>query len=189
MPNISKTAQVLKYFVQQYHARTKKGIQRTRLVKMAYMSDLLAREYLGEPITGFNYKRYKHGPYDDAILAAIKELELAGLAESTIDWSDEGEVESKRLISRGGPIVFDFSPAQLDVLQYVTRSYLTMRLNELLYDVVYQTTPMLEQPTFNELLPMSVVDNRGTKEVGFDLADVLAAEAAIAAKQFSPDFR
>ena len=168
---ISKTAQVLKYFAQQYGGP---GIPCTRLVKMAYMSDLLAREYLGGPITDFRYYRYHFGPYDDAIVDVIEELVAADLAETKETY--EGEEPTKRLCPRGAPIQFGFSAGEQEILRYVTANYLTMDLEELFIDVVYQTAPMLQTKNLKEVLPMASVDNRGTNAVGFSLEAVLRAE-------------
>lgn len=181
---ISKTAQVLKYFAQRYRATSseKRGIPRTRLMKMAYLTDLLAREYLGDGVTDFRYYRYKHGPYDKAILGFIEELVEAGLAFEKLD--DTGEYEYKRLVDAGLPIEFDFSPAETEILRYVATTYLTMPMQELLHEVVYTSTPMVEQPVMEQLLPMDSVNNRGTEAVGFKLEDVLRAEQ----EQSFPDF-
>jgi hypothetical protein len=69
---LTKTAQILKYFAQQYP-----GVPRTLLAKYVYLSDLHAREYLGRPISDFVYRQDNYGPY----FGYIKELDDAGAAQ------------------------------------------------------------------------------------------------------------
>lgn len=186
MPEISRTAQVLRYFAQQYQAVSNKGIPRLRLVKMAYMSDVLAREYLESPVTSFNYYRYHLGPYDDAIIDAIEELVNAGLAETRTEWSETGD--TKRLVGRGAPIAFQFTAGELEVMKYVADTYMTMEMREFIEDVVYLTVPMVEakdrDPRDKVPLNMDQLNNVGTERVGFRLEDVLRAEEAIRAGRY-----
>lgn len=180
---ISKSAQVLKYFAQQYGAPpSRAGIPRKRLVKMAYLSDLLAREYLGRAITEFSYYRYKHGPYDRAIVSTIDELVKAGLAEDRQVW--DGDYRKKLLLDTGVALAFDFSAGEMEILRYVANTYLRMPMEELLEDVVYPSSPMRQTSRMEEVLPMDSVNNRGAREVGFDLEAVLRAEQEIDAGRF-----
>jgi hypothetical protein len=183
---ISRTAQVLKYFAQQYQAISARGIPRLRLMKMAYMTDVLAREFLSGPITGFNYYRYRLGPYDKAIIEAIDELVAAELAEVKIEWGEDGDI--KRLVGRGAPITFEFSAGELEVMKYVADNYMAMEMRELLHDVVYLTPPMLEardrDANDKVLLNMDQLNGTGREKVGFRLDDVLRAEQAIRAGRF-----
>jgi hypothetical protein len=176
MEAMSKTAQVLKYFAQQYQAENGKGIPRKRLIKMAYLTDLLAREYLGDPITDFRYYLYDFGPYDEEIESVIAELEAAGLAETKLEWGQETNI--KRLVDRGVPVAFDFTLVESEILRYVTTNYLTMPMHELMDEIVYPSLPMKEAK-YKERLPMGLMDNRGRKAVGFDLEAVLRAEQDI----------
>jgi len=181
---ISKTAQLLRYFAQQYGAP---GIPRLRLVKLAYMSDVLGREYLGCPITDFAYYRYTNGPYDDAVIVAIKELVDAGLATNGSEWNEGGV--TRRLKSTGVPIAFEFSVAEMEILKYVTDAYLRMDISEFVEQVVYLTPPMVElltaRPKDKKPLNMGQLDHAGTKQVGgFHLEAILRAEDAIRAGQF-----
>lgn len=183
MTGLSKTEQVLKYFAQQYKLPpSRNGIPRKRLVKMAYMADVLAREYLGRPITDLDYHRNKFGPYDESIKAAIGDLVEAGLAEVRVEW--EGDYQTKRLVDSGKPVSFTLTAAEMEILRYVAANYLHMPMAELLRDVVYQTLPMQDTP-MDQRLPMNLLDNRGVDAVGFDLEEVLRAEAEIDAGNFS----
>lgn len=182
MPSISKTAQLLKYFAQHYQRVTGQGIHRTRLMKMAYLSDLLAREYLGEQITAFSYYRYTYGPYDDHIRDFVDELVAVGLGERKLEYGPDHT--ANRLLDVGGPIVFEFAPTEQEILTYVRKTYLHMDMDELLQEVVYKTKPMVPLPAMDEDLKMDDINNAGRKIVGFDLADVLKAEAELDRGEF-----
>jgi hypothetical protein len=186
MAPLSKTAQVLKYFAQQYGGPKRKGIPRKRLVKMAFMCDLLSREYTGTPITDLKYYRYTYGPYDRAVEEFATELEVTQHARTKVEW--DGDTEIKRLVDLGLPISFEFSPEELEIVRYVAKNYLEMPMKELLDDVVYLTAPMLHEEAEGERLKMDLVNDTGTKAVGFSLSDVLQAERDIDAGHFVTDF-
>lgn len=178
MQQLSRNAQVLKYFAQQYP-----GIPRKRLVKMAFLADLVARQYLGAPISKFTYVVYHFGPYDPEVPNTIAELESAGLA-----WSRESrpatddDVAFKRLYDSGTPAVFDFTLGENEVLAYVVRNFLSMEIEELVEDVVYPSAPYqaaLGTGKFNERIPMEIVDRKGLGQVGFDLEKAIKAERQV----------
>jgi hypothetical protein len=168
-PRLSPNAQLVKFFGQLYL-----GIPRTHLVKLIYMADLFAREYLGSPLSTLNWYKYRHGPYDEAIEDAVAELIAAGLVEEKKDrW---GRGLYKRLMDLHRPVPFDFTLGQAAVLDYVVTNYLKMSLDELLHDVVYETAPFKEVSRNRQRLPMEMMDNQGTALVGFKLEEVLRAE-------------
>lgn len=162
----------MKFFAQQYH----RGIPRKRLVKMAYETDIIARQYLGEPVSTFEWRRDKYGPYSPEIPEAVAELEAQGFG-----WTQETEATEdgpgwKKLYDAGRPVVFDFTLAENEVLAYVAANYLSMPMEELIFDVVYETKPMKAETQFRERLPMEIVDNEGRDLVGFDLRRIIKAE-------------
>ncbi|MES2178015.1 MAG: Panacea domain-containing protein [Gemmatimonadota bacterium] len=186
MPALSKTAQLLRYFAQQYQAPSGvAGIPRKRLMKMAYLSDMLALEYLGEAITEYQYIRYTYGPYDEAIKDTIDEIVAAGMGEIRTVW--DNEQRTIQLLARGVPAPFDFTPGQMEVMRYVVMNYLRMPMEELLRDVVYSSAPMTDAE-MSKPLPMEVLRNRGTQKVGFELEAMLRAEQEIASGRFAADF-
>ena len=73
---LSRNALLVKYFAQIYA-----GIPRKYLVKFIYEADVLAREYLGHPLSTLKYRWDKYGPYDETIDKAVAELIDAGHAE------------------------------------------------------------------------------------------------------------
>jgi uncharacterized protein YwgA len=176
---ISRNAQLLKFFAQQYP-----GIPRKRLVKMAYMADLIARQYLGHPISEFEYRADHFGPYPPEITDALAELEAEGLAWTRATEATAEGPSWKQLFDSGHRIVFEFSLEENEVLGYVVKNYLNMPMEELLEDVVYQTTPYKASESFRERLRMEMADNEGKKLVGFDLRAIINAERQVDAGEY-----
>lgn len=103
-PPVSKTAQVLGFFVQQYGAP---GISRKRLVKLAYMADVLSRQYLGHSITDIDYIKDHYGPNARELPDVVTELVDAGLADEDLVRSES--YRAIRLRDTHQPIPYDFS--------------------------------------------------------------------------------
>jgi hypothetical protein len=173
--HFSRNALLVKFFAQAY-----RGIPRKHLAKFIYEADVLAREYLGHPISTLNYRRDKYGPYDPAIEEAVRELIEAGHAEEKRDtWTFQDMFGAyRRLMDQHRPVVFDFDLGESAVLDYVVRNYLNMPIKEFLEDVIYETTPMKAASRIGDALPMDALNHTGTKRVGFRLDEVLQAEEA-----------
>ncbi len=169
MASISRNAELARYFAQIYP-----GVPRTRLVKLIYLADLIAREYLSRPISEFRYQFHHRGPYDAAIEHAVAELEGRDLAWQSDDRS--GEVRFKRLYPNGAPLAWSFTLGENEILGYVSSNYVRMPMNELLDDVVYESHPMKVAERRFIPLDMDSVNGRGTRAAGFDLEAVLRAE-------------
>jgi hypothetical protein len=182
---VSRDAQVLKFFAQQC-----RGIPRKRHVKLVYLADVLAREYLGHPISSFEYVRLYYGPYDRRFPEVAQELVLAGLAEEVTEHRTAYPAPQRtiRLVDLGLSVPFEFSLGELEVLRYVTENYLDMPMEELIEDVIYETEPMKAGVSEESRLPMELADRRGVDAVGFDLEAVLAAEREIAEGKFTTSF-
>jgi Protein of unknown function (DUF4065) len=170
---LSRNALLVKFFSQAY-----RGLPRTNLVKYVYEADVLAREYIGRPISTLTYHRDKYGPYDAAIENAVEELIAGGYVEEKKErWSFRRRWGAyKRLFDQHRPVAFDFDLAESAVLNYVVTNYLNMPFDEFLKDVVYETAPMKAGTPLGELLPMDRLNNTGTERVGFQLSEVLRAE-------------
>jgi antitoxin SocA-like protein len=173
--NLSRNVQLYKYLAQQC-----KGMPRKHLVKMAYMADLVARQFLGHPISDLKYVVYYFGPYPPETPAVIAELEARGLAWAQPGLKvDQDDYAFKKLFDSGKPAVFDFTLGENAVLAYVVNNYLEMDTEELTEDVVKYTTPWkaaLASDRLKERIPMEMVDGEGVREIGFDLERVMNAE-------------
>ncbi len=171
MPPVTKTAQVLKYFAQQYGT---KGIPRKRLVKAAYMTDVLARQYLGRAITDLAYIKDHYGPNARELPTYTRELVASELADEVRE-RDES-ISFIRLKDRGRAAVFEFTLGELEILGYVAKNYLDMDISEFIDDVVKESDPFKAVEREGELLPMERLDNTKRRELGFDLERVVSAE-------------
>lgn len=176
MAAISRNAQVLKYLVHRVGP-----VGATKHLKLVYLADLVAREYLGQPVSNLDYIWYDEGPFDSAFYHAREELEAAGLGkEEPTDFPD-GKTE-RTFRDSGGEVDFDLSEAETHILDEVAEGFGDYSLSQLL-KVVYDTDPM-DQASEGEPLPMEVVDRRGARETGLDLESVLEAHRAAAEGDF-----
>jgi hypothetical protein len=173
VPPISKTAQVLKFFAQQYKAP---GVPRKRLVKLAYMADVLARQYLGRPMTALRWIKDHYGPNARDLREYTQELADAELAR---EYEDEWGVERRYIYLRdlGRPIAFDFSLGENEILAYIAANYLNMELEEFIAGVVKETDPFRAAASQGQPLDMDLINDSQRREVGFDLESVLKAES------------
>jgi hypothetical protein len=172
METLSRNAQVVKYFVQR--APSELGV--VKLQKLAYLADLYAREYLGHPVSGFDYMYYKHGPFDADLYTAIEELERADYVE-TRRHSLLGGRNKRGVVNKGRFTAFEFTRPEKEILDYVAEVYENEPLERILVEV-YETTPM-KIASRNERIPMEIVDNRAKRALGYDLETVLSEEAEI----------
>lgn len=73
-------------------------------------------------------------------------------------------------------MVFGFSPAEFEILDYVMANYSHMPIDEFIGDVVKETDPFQAVTIQGHRLPMELVDNRKRTEVGFNLEAIIRAE-------------
>ena len=172
--SISRNAQVLRFF-----ANADRGIPRKRLVKMAYLADVLALEYLGHPISEFPWISYHYGPYAFEIKDAVEELEKSGLAwTKDTDQAPDGATW-KRLYLNADRVTYDFDLAENEILAYVVSNYLSVPMDELMDGVVYQSAPYVNRGEFRQPLPMETSRDVGRKKAGFDLGKIVKAEQQV----------
>jgi hypothetical protein len=171
MTQVSKTAQVARFFAQQYGAP---GIPRKRLVKLAYMADVLARQYLGRPITDLQYIKDHYGPNARELEDYTRELVTAEMADEFTQRSDG--IRWIRLQARGQTGPFDFTLGETEILGYVTENYLEMEMDEFVELVVKTTDPFTQVAREGDPLPMEIVNNTVRTAIGFDLERLALAE-------------
>jgi len=176
---LSKTAQVLKFFAQQHGPP---GVPRKRLVKLAYVSDVLARQYLGRPITDFQYIKDHYGPNDRSLPDYVRELEEAGYAEQGREFNPPWR--TYRLRDAGRPVAFGFTPGENEILGYVATNYMDMDLDEFIEEVVKATDPYKAATREGERLPMHLLDGMAREEIGFDLEAVIRSEQQAEAGEY-----
>jgi uncharacterized phage-associated protein len=169
----TKNARVLKYFTQ----RAPGSLGVTQLLKLAYLADLHAREYLGRPITTFDYTFYRHGPFDRRLYTTVEELESHRWVRTERESFFSGK--SKRHVFNASRVEPDlgFTPAEERILDYVARTYAHLPLQALL-EAVYQTEPM-KAARRDGRVPMDLVNNKAKHSLGYDLEEVLGEEREI----------
>lgn len=178
---VSRNAQVLKYLTERCQR-----VGRTRLLKLAYLSDLVAREFLGRPLTGFEYIWYDHGPFDRDYYTARDELVAVEVAEEQVTSYPKVGYEKRTLVDLREPVQYELSNADMQILDYVYDKFGDLPLQGLL-DIVYESKPMQkvqEEGEHKDRLPMESVDNERRDELGFDLEELSAARDRIRSGQF-----
>ena len=174
----TKNARVLKYFAQ----RAPGSLGVTQLLKLAYLADLHAREYLGRPITSFEYTYYRHGPFDKRLYSAVDELARRKWVR-TESQSIFGGKSRRAVINQGEFQDLDFTPAETRILDYVARTYGSLPLDVLLARV-YETEPM-KAARQDGRVPVEMADNRARDALGYDLEAVLGEEREIERGNFT----
>lgn len=167
MSELSRNAQVLKYFTQQ-----RQSIPSTILLKLAYLADLEARKYFRRPISSFDWQYHTYGPFDKAFYAALDELRRADLIRQTEDrW---GNYVAKPVYDCGDSVPFEFTAAETQILDWVVRTYRSSAVGQFLEEIVYETEPM-KQAERGQAVPMELVDGTESERVSVDFDAVFVA--------------
>ena len=173
MTNLPKNAKVLLYLAQ----RCGRPLGATKHLKLAYLADLISRQYRGKSITRFRYISYDRGPFDSAFYAAREQLVGAGLGTETYRRLSANVYE--RLFRPSDEETdLDLEPGERQVLDYVCDRFGRMTLPKLLR-IVYDTPPMKEAERQGDLLPMESVNNSEADRLGMDLDELAAAEERV----------
>ena len=173
MPSLTKTDRVVLYII----ARLKGELGRTKLIKMAYLSDYLGRLLLSRPITSFKYKLFERGPFDPAFYKAVEALQSGGyIAEQFMPEWDGYRYDVKK-----EPLPMNLPSEEMFILDRVIDEYGRLPLEALLDEVVYKTEPARrakEAAVVRAPLDLESVNGRLRDRFGFDLAAYLRSEAA-----------
>jgi hypothetical protein len=147
---------LIRYFVAQVP-----GAGRTQIAKFLYLTDLEARRVLGRPLTTLRYVWCDHGPFDEQIHDRLADLKNSELIREEQYASSYGG-PAFRYTATGDGCPTPFGPAELAVVRQVADDIAKTALRDLLDDVVYQTSPMVdarERGARNQPLRMELVDN------------------------------
>ncbi len=170
---MGKTEQVLLHII----GEMKGELGRTRLIKLAYLSDYVARLLLGRSVTSFNYRLFERGPFDPAFYASIQKLGEQGFVEEhRVEEWDGCRYEIRREIPKA-----DMTPEELFVVNRVIEEYGRLPLEVLLDEVVYKTEPARrakEAAVLRIPIDLDSCNNRFRERFGFDLTTYLRSEAA-----------
>ncbi len=176
---VSKNAQILRLIME-----IDPGISRTKLLKLVYLSDHDARQYLGKPISDLEYMFYKQGPFDVAFYDAKDELLHRGLAEEVP--TDTLGYQGYEYNPTDKEVEFDYlTEAEIEIVRHLATQLKGMTATQVCDDIVYQTDPMKKANQL-DLLDMDMLNNRVRKREGFDFERLLVSEASAAAGDYRP---
>lgn len=82
----TKTKQTLTYIIQNYP-----DVSITSLMKLSYIVDLVSIKKNRNQISGFEYKRYKYGPFNDKIYQYLTELKIEGFIIEDVAYTQTGD--------------------------------------------------------------------------------------------------
>ncbi len=60
-------------------------------MKLSYITDLVSIQSTGNKISGFEYKRYKYGPFDDKIYQYLTELRINNIINEDVAYTQTGD--------------------------------------------------------------------------------------------------
>lgn len=82
----TKTKQLLAYLIQNYLE-----VSVTSLMKLSYIADLVQIKKTNKKISGFRYKRYTYGPFDQEIYRLLKGLVEDGIISEQTKMTPKGD--------------------------------------------------------------------------------------------------
>ncbi len=121
-------------------ARVKVG--RTRIMKILYLADLIAKSKLGRTITGTEYRYYFYGPYSREVIDAIIKLKNEGYLTDETELTKFGPAHNYRPTEKAHEVqIAHLTKEETEILDSVIKKFGRNELIRLL-DVVYATEPM-----------------------------------------------
>lgn len=136
----NKTTALLEYFA---HQHSKPSV--TVLMKLCYLTDLIALKRLGRAITNYEYERYTFGPFNKKIYADLEELVGTEKLAIEIDYPSYGTDSEVVLYRHSGEL--EAITAQLETEEVGLADEVLATLSgygaRQLTQVAYQTKPMV----------------------------------------------
>lgn len=130
--NLNKTTKVLFYII----SKLKGNLGRTKLIKIAYLSDYISRIFDGHPITYFDYILWDHGPFDFKFYNEIKSLEANNLIKENKE--EQGGANYEIL---GNIENTELQTNEKFIVDSVVDKFGYLPLDILLDEIVYKTEP------------------------------------------------
>jgi hypothetical protein len=177
---LTRSDQLAAFFVNKHEGWL---LGRTRLMKLMYLADHEARRYLGRPISDIKYVWYHYGPYDRSLKTRIGRLRDLGVIQEECVAFPTGNTG---YLYRAGDVSFtaDFTPAEIEVLSFVSKKYMNTPLEQLLDEIVYQTEPMAKAQkkgaeARNKALDMDVVNGVKARELSASFDELIERSAQV----------
>lgn len=137
MANKNKDLQILAYLAQKH---PKASV--TVLMKLCYLIDLVSFKRNKEQITGFEYKRYNFGPFDEDIYIRLKELTEKNIISQKQDYTQTGNEYIIYCFNEESDFSFDeISEPEIGIMNEVLDSVNGYGAKALT-DIAYKTRPM-----------------------------------------------
>ncbi|MDK2373185.1 MAG: Panacea domain-containing protein [Candidatus Korarchaeota archaeon] len=122
--------------------KTRVKVGRTRIMKILYLADLIAKSKLGRTITKTEYRYYFYGPYSREVIDAIIKLKNEGYLTDNTELTKFGLAHDYRPTEKAYKAQFEhLTKEEAEILDSVIRKFGRNELLRLL-DVVYATEPM-----------------------------------------------
>ncbi len=123
--------------------KSRQRIGRTKLMKLLYLTDLLARKKLGRTVTGAMYRFYFYGPFSTEVLDALDALVEDGILADNPELTTFGVAHDYRPTKLAESLNVEeaIPDDEKEILHEVIKRYGRMNLLKLL-DIVYATGPM-----------------------------------------------
>jgi len=123
--------------------KSRQRVGRTKLMKLLYLTDLLARRKLGRTVTGATYRFYFYGPFSTEVLDALDALVERGILEDRPELTKFGVAHNYQPTKLAESLnVEEAIPEDEKAILYeVIKRFGRMNLLKLL-DIVYATGPM-----------------------------------------------
>ena len=117
-------------------------VVRTRIMKILYLADFIAKSRLGRTITGAKYRYYFYGPYSRDVIDAIIKLKKEGYLTDNTELTKFGLAHDYRPTEKAYKIQFEhLTKEEREILDSVIKKFGRNELLRLL-DVVYATEPI-----------------------------------------------
>lgn len=170
----SRTKALLGYFIRALGG----NLGRTKLIKLAYLTDLFARMTLGKPVTSYRYALYENGPFDPGFYGTVSALE----AEGSLKESFHKELNGYRYEWTGtANDTGELSREEKFIAGRVLEEYGHVPLDILLDEVVYRSEPARKAKEAGAVglpLDMDACNNRIKDQLGCDLGAFLDSKEA-----------
>ncbi|HEX7896623.1 MAG TPA: Panacea domain-containing protein [Planctomycetota bacterium] len=154
-------------------SRLEGNLGRTKLIKLAYLSDYFARKTIGRPITSYTYRFGDHGPFDRAFYDTLEVLGGEGVQERRYEEWDAYRYTVPAPLAEARAL----DSTERHIVESVIEKFGRLPLRQLL-DFVYSTEPMISAEPGAELR-MDVVNGSIARETGLDFDTYLASRAAL----------
>ena len=125
-------------------------VGRTRIMKLLYLADLVAKYRLGKTITGSRYYYYFFGPYSDEVQKAIISLTAKGVLQDNPVLTNAGQAHDYKVKVQDLPKL-PLTKKEKAILDEIISKFGRRKLEEII-KTAYQTPPMKTAQPYQSIL-------------------------------------